>query len=156
MQLAYLTLLASTLLAQQSLAQEGTHCSSLCTSALTQAEQSTVICTESLLKQLAACNECQAELDAGETVADATNNTQTLINGYLSSCNTQNSPVASFDVSGLFTGLSSTPGSGAQTGAAAAAQSTTPAAKTGAAEGTRAVGSLSAGVVLGSLLWAIL
>ncbi|KAF7300291.1 hypothetical protein HMN09_00912200 [Mycena chlorophos] len=155
MNFLYLTLFASTLLVQQGLAQEGTHCASLCTSALTQAEQSTVICTESLLKQLAACNECQAELDAGESVADATNNTQTLINGYLSSCSSQNAAVASFDVSGLFTGLSSTPAA-ANTQAAAAAGTSTASTKTGGANAVRAAGSLSAGAMLASLLWAML
>ncbi|KAJ7067594.1 hypothetical protein C8F01DRAFT_1121778 [Mycena amicta] len=151
------TLLTVSILAQQGLAQESTQCGSLCTQAVISAEQSAAICDVGLLKQLAACNECQGELDADESQADAIKNTQTLIDGFIATCNAQNSTIANFDVSGFFTGLPSTTQKAASTNTAAApAVSTTP-AKTGGAEGLRAhTSSVSLGVILGSLLWSML
>ncbi|KAF7288596.1 hypothetical protein MIND_01426200 [Mycena indigotica] len=148
---------ATTLLLQPGVAQRSTQCGSLCTQQIIVAQQSYEICNDGLLHQLAACNECQAIVDAGQTV-DATNsNTQKLIDSLISTCNKQNTTLTltTFKVDGLFKGLpspSGNPVSNTATGPAPAR--TNPNAKPNAAARTGA-GLMAAGACAGVLLWSL-
>ncbi|KAF7312799.1 hypothetical protein MKEN_00963300 [Mycena kentingensis (nom. inval.)] len=150
-------LFTASLLAIPALAQRNTKCGSVCTQTSSSGGGSAAAtCDQGKLKQIAACNECQAIVDLEQPEADAVKNTQTLIDGMIATCKAQNTPVDSFDVTGLFTGLPSATAASGTTSTASAGDFVRSPSPTGAASPLRAQG-FGAGVVLavGSLLWCV-